>query len=51
MKKSLRDRLEEIYDDLFINDKDIETVVMQENLWDIIEELGELEYRIESLEK
>lgn len=48
---TLQKRLQEIYDDLFVNDKDIETVVMQENLWDIIEELGELEYRIESLEK
>lgn len=48
---TLQQRLQEIYDDLFVNDKDIETVVMQENLWDIIEELGELEYRIESLEK
>lgn len=47
----LQQRLQEIYDDLFVNDKDIETVVMQENLWDIIEEVSELEYRIESLEK
>lgn len=48
---TLQQRLQEIYDDLFVNDKDIETVVMQENLWDIIEEIGELEYRMESLEK
>lgn len=48
---TLQQRLQEIYDDLFVNDKDIETVVMQENLWDIIQEVGDLEYRIESLEK
>lgn len=48
---TLQQRLQEIYDDLFVNDKDIETVIMQENLYDIIEEIGELEYRIESLEK
>lgn len=51
MKKTLRDRLEEFHDDLFINDKEIETVILQERIWDIIEEVGELEYRMESLEK
>ena len=48
---TLQEKLQEIYDDLFVNDKDIETVILQENLCDIIEAVGELEYRIESLEK
>jgi len=48
---TIQQRLQEIYDDLFVNDKDIESVIMQENLWDIIEEVGELEHRMGSLEK